>query len=232
MRALILAGGKGTRLHPVTLETPKPLLTVQKRPILSHLVDLFLKYGISDIGISINAEHQEDFDWWYRRWHDTAPLRFFEEDEALGTFGAVMNAEDFIREEDFFVTNGDELKRLDLTAMRQFHQAHDGPATIALVEHDRPQDYGVAEMDGDRIVRFLEKPKKPPTNLISSGLYLFTPEVLDYYENDKPAFAMLEQDLFPRLAQEGKLYGFPFQGQWYDTGTLERWQKAIEEWNG
>jgi len=199
---------------------------------LSHLVDLFLRHGVSDIGISINAEHKEDFDWWHRRWHDAAPLRFFKEDEALGTFGAVMNAEDFIREEDFFVTNGDELKRLDLAAMQQFHQAHDGHATIALVEHDQPQDYGVAEMDGNRIVRFHEKPKRPPTNLISSGLYLFTPQVLDYYENDKLAFAMLEQDLFPRLAKEGKLHGFPFQGQWYDTGTLERWQKAIEEWNG
>ena len=81
MKALILAGGKGTRLHPVTLETPKPLLTVRKKPILNYLVELFLEQGIYDIGISISAEHKEDFHWWYRRWWRDYPFRFFEEIE-------------------------------------------------------------------------------------------------------------------------------------------------------
>ncbi|OHA49524.1 MAG: hypothetical protein A2991_04225 [Candidatus Terrybacteria bacterium RIFCSPLOWO2_01_FULL_58_14] len=231
MKALILAGGKGTRLHPVTLETPKPLLTVRKKPILNYLVELFLEQGIYDIGISISAEHKEDFHWWYRRWWRDYPFRFFEEIEPMGTWGALIGSAHFVRNEEFFVTNGDELKRVDLKAMREFHRAHGAPATIALVEHPEPKNYGVAVMDGQRIREFVEKPEHPPTNLISSGLYLFTPEVFAYHDFSRPKFAMLEHDLFPKLAAEGKLHGFPYRGQWYDCGTFERWQKAIEEWD-
>lgn len=232
MKAIILAGGRGTRLTPVTLETPKPLLTVRKKPILSSLVELFLEQGIYDIGISINAEHKDDFQWWYRRWWNNYPFRFFEEVEPMGTFGALVHCAHWVRNEDFFVTNGDELKRLDLKAMRDFHRERQGAATIALVEHETPQDYGVAVLDGTRIKKFVEKPAKPPTKLISSGLYLFTPEVFQYFDFGKPKFSMLEQHLFPVLAKEKKLHGFPYRGQWYDCGTFERWQKAIEEWRG
>ena len=232
MKAIILAGGKGTRLHPVTLETPKPLLTVRKKPILSYLVELFLEQGIYDIGISINAEQQEDYRWWYKRWWDNYPFRFFEETEPMGTFGALVSCAHFVRNENFYVTNGDELKRIDLKAMREFHNDHQGAATIALVEHERPQDYGVAIMNGTHIKEFVEKPKKPPSRLISSGLYIFSQEIFQYYDFGHPRHSMLEEKLFPKLAKEGKLYGFPYNGQWYDCGTFERWQKAIEEWRG
>lgn len=230
MKAIILAGGKGTRLYPVTLETPKPLITVRKKPIINYLIELFLTQGVEDIGISINADHKEDFRWWYERWWKGQPLQFFEETEPLGTFGGLVHARYFVDDDDFFVTNGDELKRLNLGAMREFHNRHPGEATIALVEHDRPQDYGVAEFEGKKIVRFHEKPENPPSQFISSGLYCFSPRVFDYYDFGGSQFAMLEKDLFPKLAEEEKLYGFPYQGKWYDCGTFERWQKAIEEW--
>lgn len=232
MKAIILAGGRGTRLYPVTLETPKPLLTVRKKPILNYLVELFFEQGIYDIGISINAEHKDDFQWWYRRWWDNYPLRFFEEREPMGTFGALVGCGHWVRNSDFFVTNGDELKRLDLHTMRVFHEGHGNAATIALVEHAHPEDYGVGIMDGPRIKEFIEKPKKSRSKLISSGLYLFSPDVFNYYDFRNSRHAMLERDLFPVLAKEKKLFGFPYQGQWHDCGTLERWQRAIEEWQG
>lgn len=232
MKAIILAGGRGTRLYPVTLETPKPLLTVRKKPILNYLVELFLSQGIYDIGISINAEHKDDYEWWYKRWWRDHPLRFFEEADPLGTFGALVGAAHFVRNEEFFVTNGDELKQVDLKAMQEFHRKHQSPATIALVEHEHPHDYGVAILDGPKITKFLEKPKDPPTNLISSGLYLFTPAIFEHYDFGDPRFEMLEHDLFPVLASQGRLFGYPYRGQWHDCGTFERWQKAIEEWRG
>ena len=231
MKALILAGGKGTRLYPVTLETPKPLLTVRKKPIINYLVELFLEQGMHDIGVMINTEHKDDFAWWYKRWWDDYPIRFFEETEPMGTFGGIVGAAHWLRADPaFFVTNGDELKRVDLKAMRTFHDEHQGSATIALVEVPRPQDYGVAVMDGMRIKDFLEKPQNPPSKLVSSGLYLFTPEIFDYYNFSTFKPAMVEQDLFPKLAEEGRLYGFPYEGAWHDCGTFERWNEAIKNW--
>ena len=231
MKALILAGGKGTRLYPVTLETPKPLLTVRKKPIINYLVELFLEQGMHDIGVVISTDHKEDFAWLYKRWWNDYPIRFFEESEPMGTFGGIITAAHWLRDEPhFFVTNGDELKRVNLKAMRDFHEEHQGPATIALVEVEKPQDYGVAVMEENRIKEFLEKPKKPLTKLVSSGLYLFTPEIFDYYDFSTFQPAMVEGYLFPKLAKEQKLYGFPYEGSWYDCGTFERWQRAIEEW--
>ena len=149
----------------------------------------------------------------------------------MGTFGGIVGAAHWMRfDPAFFVTNGDELKRVDLKAMRKFHKEHEGPATIALVEVAKPQDYGVAVMDGVRITEFLEKPEKPPTKLLSSRLYLFTPEICDYYNFSTFKPAMVEQHLFPKLAEAGKLYGFPYKGAWHDCGTFDRWQKAIDEW--
>ncbi|MBI2141594.1 NDP-sugar synthase [Candidatus Woesearchaeota archaeon] len=102
--------------------------------------------------------------------------------------------------------------------------------TIALTTVDNPSMYGVARMQGGKILEFVEKPKKDeaPSNLINSGLYMMEPEVLDYIKSD--GFSMLEKDVFPKLAQEGKLFGYPFSGQWYNTGTLELYEKAIKEW--
>lgn len=230
MKALILAGGKGTRLYPVTLETPKPLLTVRKKPIINYLIELFLQQGVHDIGISINASQKEDYEWWYKRWWNNYPFRFFEEAEPMGTFGALVGAAHWLKDGNFFVTNGDELKKVDLSAMRSFQEEHEAQAVIALVEVAKPNDYGVAVTQGPLIKEFLEKPENPPTKFISSGLYLFTPSIFDYYDFGAWSFAMLEKDLFPRLAEERKLYGFKHKGHWHDCGTFERWQNAIEQW--
>ena len=110
-----------------------------------------------------------------------------------------------------------------------FHKENKAAATIALYSVQDPSAYGVAKLQGNRILEFVEKPKKEqaPSNLINSGLYILEPEILDYIPD---GFAMLEKDVFPRLAHEGKLYGYPFSGQWHNTGTLELYEKAIKEW--
>lgn len=230
MKAVILAGGKGTRLSPVTLEIPKPLLPVRKKPILNYLVDLFLKHGVTDLCVSINRTHAADFLDWKQRYYPTLDIHFVIEPEALGTFGGVFMAKDWLGNEPFFVTNGDELKDINLRAMKASHEAHKPFATVALVEVDEPQHYGVAICEGDKIKQFVEKPQNPPSRYISSGLYLFEPAIFSYYPHSEPKFSMMEQDLFPRLSQEDKLHGFKFAGKWMDCGTFERWEKAIKEW--
>jgi NDP-sugar pyrophosphorylase family protein len=227
-KAVILAGGKGTRLYPVTYEIPKPLLPVKKKPIINYLVELFLRQGINDIAVLINKEFQEDFDWWKKRYFPERNLLLVEEKEPLGTFGGLYLLKDWLGDSDFFMTNGDELKEIDLKEMKAFHFQKPCIATIALVEVPNPQDYGVAICENGMIKRFLEKPKKPPSNYISSGLYFFSPEVFEYHPGIK--FSMVESDLFPKLVEENKLAGFKFQGKWIDCGTWERYSQALKDW--
>lgn len=233
MRALILAGGKGTRLRPLTHEMPKELLPVQGKPIISWVVERLARVGVDDIGIAISPQKKEDFLWWRRRWGQNLPIHFFIEPEPLGTFGPLMLAADFLvtTGDPFFVVNGDVLAAVDLYDMARVHAAAEAVATIALVEHPNPQNYGVAVMDGDLIAEFREKPRRPPSNLINAGTYLFDPIVLSHYPAEEPAFSMLERELFPTLAEQGMLLGYQWRGQWHDCGTLERWEQAIEEWN-
>lgn len=227
-KAIILAGGKGTRLYPVTKEIPKPLLPVQGKPIINYLVDLFLNENVRDIFVLISKDFRDDFDWWKKRHYPQSKISFIEEKEPLGTFGGLWYLKEELSQGDFFLTNGDELKEINLQEMAEFHQQAPGIATIALVEVPNPQDYGVVLCQSSTVVKFLEKPQKPPAKYISSGLYVLSPEIFKYHPG--PKFSMIEKDLFPRLVQEQKLAGFKFKGRWLDCGSWERYQKALDSW--
>ena len=229
--AFILAGGLGTRLRPITHEIPKPLVPIQGKPIIEHLIDLFRKYDIRNIIVSIGhmggkiKNHLGDGKKF------GVNITYVEEEERLGTAGPLRLAENILTDS-FIVTNVDELKDIDLHDMYFFHKEIESIATIALTTVADPSTYGVADMQGSKILKFVEKPKKEntPSNLINAGIYIFEPEIFDYIP--KSGFAMLEKDVFPKLAVDNKLCGYPFSGQWFDTGTMERYEKAIKEWKG
>lgn len=233
-KAVILAGGKGTRLYPVTKEIPKPLLPVKKKPIINYLVDLFFSQGIENIAILISSEFRDDFEWWKKRYYPLASsgqvpkIDFFEEKEPLGTFGGLWYLRDWLSGNSFFLTNGDELKEIDLEKMARIHRKLKSLATIALVEVSNPRDYGVVLCSSNIVREFLEKPENPPSKYINSGLYLLSPKIFDYHPG--PKFLMIEKDIFPKLAGEKKLAGFKFRGKWMDCGTWERYEKALAEW--
>ncbi len=227
-KAIILAGGKGTRLYPITKEIPKPLLPINRKPILNYLVDLFHGYDIHDVALLISKNFREEFDWWKKRHYPDKPIEFFEEEEPLGTFGGLWHAKEWVGDSPIFLTNGDELKKVDLAAMADFHEKTKPLGTIALVQVPNPQDYGVVVCNSDVVTEFLEKPANPPTNYISSGLYLLSPEILQAHPG--PTFTMIEKDIFPKLAQERKLVAFRGVDKWCDCGTWERYEKALQEW--
>lgn len=226
-KAVILAGGKGTRLYPITKEIPKPLLPVNKKPIINYLVDLFKGHGIKEIAILISKKDKQDFEWWKKRYYPSvnsgqvANIRLVVEEQPLGTFGGLYLLKNWIGKSKFFLTNGDELKKIDLNKMAD---SHNNLGTIALVQVENPQDYGVIVCEDEKIKEFLEKPENPVSNYINSGFYLLNPEILDYC---KPEFSMIEKDIFPQLAQERKLGGFKFNGYWTDCGTWEKYEKAL-----
>lgn len=229
-KAVILAGGKGTRLYPVTYEIPKPLLPVKRKPIINYLVDLFLGQGIKEVVVLISQDFKEEFSWWKKRYYggQNHKIQFIEEKRPLGTFGGLFYLKKWIGESPFFLTNGDELKKIDLKKMSEFHKQKQVIATLALVRVPNPQDYGVVVCEKGMASEFLEKPQNPPSKYINSGLYLFSPEVLK--EHTEPKFIMVETDIFPKLAKEKKLAGFKFNGKWMDTGTFERYSAAIKKW--
>jgi NDP-sugar pyrophosphorylase family protein len=231
MKGFILAAGDGTRLRPITYEIPKPLITVGKVPIITYLVNLFLENGIDDIKIGVQNKHLEDFKRWKEASFPIQKIEFVTEEKPSGTFTPfIKNVEPEWFNESIVVSNGDELKEIDLKEMIRWHKENGGIATIGLVKVDNPSAYGVAILDGNKIKEFIEKPENPPSDYINSGTYVLNPEVKNYYPKEA-TFAMVETDLFPKLAQEGKLNGYKLSGRWMDTGTFQRWEEAINKWN-
>lgn len=227
-KAVLLVGGRGTRLKPLTDKTPKALLDVQGRTILEYLFDLLKKYGIRDVVLCtgyLKDKIREHFADGSRMGMN---ITYVEEDEPLGTAGPLKLAKKYLNES-FIVSNGDELKDINIPRMFRLHKRKNALATIALTTVDDPSHYGVARLDGSRIVEFVEKPSNPPSNLINAGFYILEPEVIDMIPD---GFSMLEKDVFPKLAKLGRLRGFPFAGQWFDIGNIERYKIAGKKWNG
>jgi len=204
------------------------LLPIKRKPIINYLVDLFQGHGVEEIAVLIDKYFQEDFEWWKKRYYPKNRIKLVEESEPLGTFGGLYFLRDWLAGESFFFTNGDELKKIDLKKMAEFHQKSKTTATIALVKVSDPQHYGVVVCEDGKVQEFLEKPENPPSNYINSGLYLFSPEIFNYHPG--PGFLMTEKDIFPKLAKEKKLAGFKFKGKWTDCGTWERYEKALSGW--
>jgi len=228
IKAVILAGGKGTRLYPVTYEISKPLLRVKKKPIINYLADLFFQQGISEIAVLVNKDFKEDFFWWKKRYYPRKKILLIEEKKPLGTLGGLFYLKKWLSNNLFFLTNGDELKKIDLAKMSEFHKKQEVLATVALVKVPDPQNYGVVLCENGLVTRFVEKPKNPPSSYVSSGFYLLSPEIFKYHPG--PKFCMIENDLFPKLAKNNKLAGFKFRGKWMDCGTWARYEKALKDW--
>ncbi len=227
---MILAGGVGTRLRPITHEIPKPLIPVQDKPVIEYNMDLFSKYGVKKIVLALGYKAEKIKSYFQDNPVDGLELVYVEEQKPLGTGGPLLLAKRHFKNT-FVVANADELKDINLEDMYNFHKANKALITMALTTVNDVSKYGVARLQGSRILEFIEKPNEEdaPSRLISAGLYLFEPEVLDYITE---GFCMLEKDVFPKLAKEGKIFGYPFTGQWLNTGTLEEYEIAIKEWNG
>jgi NDP-sugar pyrophosphorylase family protein len=231
MKGFILAAGEGTRLYPLTLEIPKPLLPVGKIPVITYLVDLYVKNGISDIKINVQKKHLEDFYKWKATYFPKEDIEFIVEPKPSGTFTPLAKkTKPKWFSETIVVSNGDELKEVNLKRIIKWHKDKRALVTIGLTRVSDPRAYGSVKMKGDKIVEFSEKSQEPFSSYINSGLYVMEPGVRKYFP-PKKRFAMLETDLFPKLAKEGKLFGYKWKGKWQDVGTWERWEEAIKNWN-
>jgi mannose-1-phosphate guanylyltransferase len=228
--AVILAGGKGEHLLPLTDNVPAALLDVKGKPIVQHNIELCKKYGIKNIILSVGHLGDQIVRHYGDGSKHGVSITYLEEHEPLGTAGPLKQLMGKVNDT-FIVLNGDELKDINLSKMYQTHLEHNAKVTIALTTVDDPSSYGVAMLDGTKILRFVEKPTKEdaPSKLINAGLYIMEPEVLKLIPE---GFAMLEFDVFPKLAKEGGLHGYPFSGQWFHFYNKEQIEQASMEWRG
>lgn len=227
MKAVIMAGGKGTRLRPLTLNTPKPMVPVLNEPVMSYAVKLLKKHNIKDIAVTVQYLPEEIEEYFGDGKEFGANLNYFEEVTPLGTAGSVRNASEFL-DETFLVISGDGITDYNLTRAVEFHRNKGGIATLVMAKVQNPLEYGVIMCDKeDRIIRFLEKPGwgEVFSDTVNTGIYILEPEIFDYY--DKDVFFDFSKDLFPKLLLEGRaMYGYTAKGYWSDIGSIEQYRQT------
>jgi len=226
-KALILAGGKGTRMKPITEELPKVMVPLAGKPILQHTINHLKKYGVTEIILAVGYKADKVKEYFKDGSEFGVNIKYIEEKVPLGTSGPLQLAKQYLTET-FVCCNADEIKDIDVVDMYMFHKKNKATATIALTTVDDTSKFGVANLQGDKIIEFVEKPKhNPPSKLINSGFYIFEPSVLNYVPSEGPS--MVEYDVFPKIAAEKKLYGYSFIGYWQELGTMESYAKAIDD---
>jgi mannose-1-phosphate guanylyltransferase len=225
VQALVLAGGEGTRLRPLTLTLAKPVMPLAGRPFLTFMLDWLHRHGVGDVLLSCGYR-SHDVERVLGHEHRGMRLRYVVEEEPLGTAGPLrLAADEGVLEDRVLVLNGDCLTDIDLTAELAQHEATAAKATLALVAVEDTSSYGVVPTAGDgQVEAFLEKrPGPAPTNRINAGAYVLDREVV---ERVPPGRAVsIEREIFPELVGDG-LYGYQSDSYWIDIGTPERYLEA------
>jgi NDP-sugar pyrophosphorylase family protein len=236
LKGIIIAGGLGTRLRPLTLRRPKPLIPVANRPFLEYQVALLKRHGIDDIVFATNylaemiEEHFGDGSRFGVR------MRYALEDTPLGTGGAIRNAADVFPGETVAVFNGDILTDFDLSEIIRFHTDRQAAATITLAPVQRPHPFGVVSLTGDGQVAEWREPSEEEkraaatasttdegrrtTDLINAGFYVISPEAVEQIPQGRKS--SIEREIFPKLIAEGSVYGVSPGGFWLDVGRPEQ----------
>ena len=228
MRAVLMAGGSGTRLRPLTCDLPKPMVPILNRPIAEHIINLLKRHQITEIIATLHylpdvmREHFGDgADFGVQMTYAV------EEDQPLGTAGCVKNIAELL-DRTFLVISGDSITDFDLTAAIEFHRRKQSKATLVLTRVPDPMEFGVVITDEhQRINRFLEKPSTSEifSDTVNTGTYILEPEVLDYLPADRESD--FSKDLFPLLLEKGEpMYGYIAEGYWCDVGQLDVYREA------
>lgn len=228
MRAVLMAGGSGTRLRPLTCDIPKPMVPILNRPIAEHIINLLRKHDITEIITTLHYLPDVMRDYFQDGSDFGVKITYaVEEDQPLGTAGCVKNIAEWL-DDTFLVISGDSITDFDLQKAIEFHKSKNSKATLVLTRVPNPIEFGVVITDKEgRIRRFLEKPSTSEifSDTVNTGTYILEPEVLDYLPYKEEAD--FSKDLFPLLLQRGEpMYGYVADGYWCDVGHLEAYREA------
>ena len=225
IKAVIMAGGKGTRIRPLTIIRPKPMVPVVNRPLIDYVIETIKNSKVKEIIVTLSyfQSHIKS----HLKQNDLN-IKYIVEKRPMGTAGGVMNALKYI-DDTFFVLSGDVLIDLDLNKLLKFHREKKAIATIVLTTVDDPTHYGIAVLDeNDQIVKFLEKPSRKEvfSKVANTGTYVLEPEVFDYIEPRKGEIDF-SKDIFPVLIEKkAGIFGYTLDGYWNDVGRPETYLKA------
>ena len=230
MKAVIMAGGQGKRLRPITCDRPKPMVNIANRPIMEHIINLLKEHNINDIAVTLQYMPDCIKDYFEDGKKYGVNIKYYTEKEPLGTAGSVKNAQEFLNET-FVIISGDALTNIDITEALKFHKSKKSKATIILKNVDVPLEYGVViTNDKSEITNFLEKPnwKEVISDTVNTGIYILEPEILQYIQND--TFTDFAKDIFPKLLNDKiPLYGYVTDDYWCDIGDLTSYRNANKD---
>lgn len=228
MRAVVLVGGFGTRLRPLTLTTPKQMLPILHKPMIEHVLEHLAHHGITEAVLSMGYRPDAFADAYPDGRCAGVALHYAIEPEPLDTAGAIRFAADHAGIDDrFVVVNGDVLTDLDIGALVAFHDSHGGEGTIALHQVDDPSAFGVVPTEADgRVIAFVEKPSREdaPTDLINAGTYVLEASILGRIATDRKV--SIEREVFPAMVADQALYAMSGNTYWIDTGTPIKYLQA------
>jgi mannose-1-phosphate guanylyltransferase/phosphomannomutase len=231
VKAVIMAGGEGTRLRPLTSNQPKPMMPLVNRPMMEHIVQLLKEHGFDDIVVTVAFLANTIRNYFGDGSEFGVRMVYATEETPLGTAGSVRNAMQELKDERFLVISGDVLTDIDLSAIVRFHEEKGAMATIGLKAMENPLEFGIVITKEDgAIERFLEKPTwgQVFSDTINTGIYVLEPEIFDYIAPDQSVD--FSSEVFPKLLEDQKpLFGYVAEGYWEDVGTLEAYVKAHQD---
>lgn len=230
MKAVIMAGGEGTRLRPLTSNQPKPMMPIANRPMMEHIIELLKRHGFDDIVVTVAYQANAIRTYFGNGAEFGVQMVYATEESPLGTAGSVRNASEELTEP-FLVISGDVMTDIDLGQIVDFHRERKSMATIGLKAMENPLEFGIVitREDGS-IERFLEKPSwgQVFSDTINTGIYVLEPSIFDYIEPGKQVD--FSSDVFPRMLDDGMpIFGYVADGYWEDVGTLEAYVKAHQD---
>ena len=231
MKAVVMAGGEGSRLRPMTANRPKPMVPILNAPIMEHILRLLKQHGITDVVATLHYLADEIQSYFDDGSEFGIHIDYSIEDTPLGTAGSVKKAEDYIKDDSLVIISGDALTDCDLTKAIEFHKAHGGPATLVLARVPNPLEFGVVILDQDKkVTRFYEKPSWSEvfSDTVNTGIYILEPSVLDLMQPGR-AYDW-SQDIFPRLLESDQpIYGYVMDEYWCDVGNLTQYREAQDD---
>jgi mannose-1-phosphate guanylyltransferase/phosphomannomutase len=227
MKAVVMAGGAGSRLRPLTINHPKPMVPMVNKPVIAHILDLLKRHGILDVVMTLQFMAEEIQDYFGDGQSNGMNIQYSIEETPLGTAGSVKQAQPLL-DDTFIVISGDAITDVDLSAVIEYHRSKKSLATIALYRVPNPLEYGVVIVDDSgRIRQFQEKPSwgEVISDTVNTGIYVLEPKVLDYFE---PQISYdFSKDLFPMLLEKNDpMYGYVVEGYWCDVGNLAEYMRA------
>jgi len=227
MKAVVMAGGEGNRLRPLTSNQPKPMVPVVGKPCMEHILELLREHGMNEVIVTVAFLPQAIRSYFGEGETLGMQIGYSVEESPLGTAGSVrLTAKQL--DETFLVISGDALCDVDLSALVAFHNERGAAVTIGLKSVDNPLEFGIVVTDEEgRVERFLEKPSwgQVFSDTINTGIYVMEPEVLKHVPGDRPYD--FSKELFPYLLEMGRpIYGYVMDGYWQDIGNLDQFRQA------